>query len=229
MYKSYSLNNLNKNKNKKKKLKLILEKKNEEIHIIKDDEIWCLNCRKMTNHGLKNCPNKQIVCMNCNHRGHYKYDCYIYKNACYRCLTYGTIKYQDECELHRNVQVCGCIIRNEDKSQVLLIKGNMSKCWGFPKGASENNETLQKCAERETYEETGIKVLINEKSRKEVINGITYFYITLPNSKTVSYDDVIDKNEVCEIKWINIYDLVQNTSLSTNKSVKLFINNLCSE
>lgn len=230
MYKSHSLNSLNHhNKKKKKKLKLILEKRNEEIHIIKDDEKWCLNCRKMTDHGLKNCPHKQIVCMNCNHRGHYKYDCYIYKHACYRCLTYGKIIYQDECELHRDVSVCGCIIKNNEKNKLLLVKGKMSECWGFPKGASENKETTKQCAERETLEETGIKVLINDRNKKEVINGITYYHIQLSSDDDLYYDDVIDKNEISEIKWFNIYDLIDNNIPKLNKSVKMYINNICSE
>ena len=230
MFNQYSYKNLNiHNKKKKKKLKLILEKKNEEIHIIKDDEKWCLNCRKMTDHGLKNCPAKQIVCMNCNHRGHYKYDCYIYKNSCYRCLTYGKIIFQDECDLHRNIQVCGCIIMDKEKTKTLLIKGKMSECWGFPKGASEKNESLEDCAVRETYEETGLKVEIKKDTKKEVINGITYYHITVDDTANISYKDVPDKNEVCEIKWISLYDLVQQTLSNTNKSIKLFINNLCSE
>ena len=236
MYKSYSFSNLNNhhnhnhhNKKKKKKLKLILEKKNEEIHIIKDDEKWCLNCRKMTDHGIKNCPNKKIVCMNCNHRGHYKYDCYIYKHACYRCLSYGKVIYQDECETHRDVSVSGCIIMDANKTKILLVKGTTSECWGFPKGASENGETTIECAARETFEETGIKVHINNNSKKEIINNITYYYLTIPNNKELVYEGTVDKTEISDINWINIYDLVQHSIPNINKSVKMFISNLYSE
>jgi 8-oxo-dGTP pyrophosphatase MutT (NUDIX family) len=220
--------NITFNHNKRKKLKLILEKKNEEIHIIKDDEKWCLNCRKLADHGIKNCPNKKIVCMNCNHRGHYKYDCYIYKNACYRCLSYGKIIYQDECELHKDITVCGCIIANAENTKLLLVKGKMSECWGFPKGASEPHETLAECAVRETLEETGMEVRITEMTKKETINSITYYYITIPEDLLLSYDNVIDKNEIMEIKWFNIYDLMQHNITNINKSVKIYINNLYS-
>lgn len=245
--KSFSLTNLNGNKylNKqassnhennhkknnyyrKKKLKLILEKRNEEIHIIKDNEKWCLNCRKECDHGLRDCPYKMIVCNNCNHRGHYKYDCWIYKKACYRCLSYGKIIYQEECVEHRDIVTCGCIVINEEQTKLLLVKGVMSDCWGFPKGASEHGETLVECARRETLEETGLKVDINENTRHEKINGITYYYVTLPEYN-IDINSVIDKYEISEIKWFNIYDLEQGDIPNINKSVKLYIQNLYSE
>lgn len=220
---------LQKRKNKKLKLKLILEKKNEEIHIIKKDEKWCLNCRKISDHGIKNCPYKKIVCMNCNHKGHYKYDCYIYKNACYRCLTHGKIIYKEECLEHKNISVCGCIIMNENKDKLLLVKGSTSECWGFPKGALEKGETNMECAKRETMEETGIDVIITDDNPKEVINGITYYYVTISDENSnIKYTNVIDKSEISEIEWIPISELINNTKNKVNKSIKLYINNLYS-
>lgn len=215
------------NKNKKKKLKLILEKKNEEIHIIKDTEMWCLNCRKISDHGIKDCPNKKIVCMNCNHKGHYKYDCYIYKNACYRCLSYGKIIFKEECLKHKNANTCGCIIMNKEKTKLLLVKGVSSECWGFPKGGAEGEETSIDCAKRETMEETGISVNITDDTKKEIINGIIYYYIIIDNIK-VKQEDIIDKNEISEIRWFHISELIENNIYKTNKSVRLFINNLYS-
>lgn len=237
MLKSVSLDSslnslLQEKRNKKFKLKLILEKKNEEIHIIKKDEKWCLNCRKISDHGIKNCPNKKIVCMNCNHKGHYKYDCYIYKNACYRCLSYGRIIYKEECLEHKNISVCGCIIMNENKDKLLLVKGATSECWGFPKGALENGESNIECAKRETMEETGLDVIITKDSVKEVINGITYYNVTVSDRDTnIKYSNVIDKSEICEIKWFKISELINNNNnnkIKVNKSIKLYITNLYS-
>ena len=213
-------------KRKKKILKLILEKKNEEVHIIKNNEKWCLNCRKITDHGIKTCPNKKIVCQNCNHRGHYKYDCYIYKNACYRCLSYGKIIFHDECIEHKNVKVCGCIIMNNEKNKLLLVKGTTSECWGFPKGALENNETLIECAYRETLEETGIEVDINSESEQEIINGITYYYTYIDDKKKLDISEKIDKNEISDIKWVEIENLLDNYNMYFNKSVKIYIQNI---
>lgn len=207
----------------KKKLKLILEKKNEEIHIIKDTETWCLNCREITDHGIRDCPKKQIMCLNCKHRGHYKCDCYIYKHSCYRCLSYGKIIAQDKCLLHKNIIVCGCIIMNEKKTKTLLVKGKLSECWGFPKGALENNESLIECARRETLEETGIDFDITNATKKEVINNINYYYTTFSSSGKLNTSSV-DKNEISEIKWVRISELLKYSIPNINKSIKIFIN-----
>jgi len=211
-------------KKKKKILKLILEKKNEEVHIIKKDEKWCLNCRKSTDHGIKNCPNKKVICLNCNHKGHYKYDCYIYKNSCYRCLSYGKIIFYEECLEHKDINVCGCIIMNKQKDKLLLIKGTISECWGFPKGALENGESTIECAIRETIEETGIDVTINKDSRKEIINGITYYH-TIIDDEIILNNKNIDSNEISDIMWYYIEEL-KHSNIRVNKSIKLYMSNL---
>lgn len=52
----------------------------------------------------------------------------------------------------------GCIVTN-DKEEILLVKHHES-FWSFPKGHSEDGETLEQVAVRETLEETGYEVAI---------------------------------------------------------------------
>ena len=230
--KSKSFNNLQYSNKKieKKKLKLILEKNNEEVHIIRDTEKWCLNCRKESDHGLKECPKKKIVCLKCGHEGHYKIDCYTYKISCYRCALYGRLIHKDDCEIHKDKRTCGCIIINKKTNKILLVKDSTTKHWGFPKGGEEEKDKGSEvaCAKRETFEETGIDVNINQNTKKEIISNITYYYIEL-ESNPISYDNVINKNEISDMKWFSIHELEDNDKYLFNNSVRLYINNLFSE
>lgn len=52
----------------------------------------------------------------------------------------------------------------DGKIFVLLIKQFANKdAWGIPKGHINEGETLQECAKRETFEETGLKVEIGAR------------------------------------------------------------------
>jgi len=52
----------------------------------------------------------------------------------------------------------GVMLFNEKFDKVLVVCNAGGYIWGFPKGNKENNETLEKTAVRELYEETGIKI-----------------------------------------------------------------------
>lgn len=51
----------------------------------------------------------------------------------------------------------GCVVINND--QVLLVTNRHNGMWGLPKGHVEPGEEAKAAAERETFEETGYRVL----------------------------------------------------------------------
>ncbi|SFA90641.1 ADP-ribose pyrophosphatase YjhB, NUDIX family [Bacillus sp. cl95] len=59
-------------------------------------------------------------------------------------------------------QGCFTIVVN-GQDQILLVKRKDYPLWDFPGGRLEDNEKLEDCAIRETYEETGYKVIIEQK------------------------------------------------------------------
>jgi 8-oxo-dGTP pyrophosphatase MutT (NUDIX family) len=64
---------------------------------------------------------------------------------------------------------CGTVIfrKTRGKYAVLLIKNKYTDCWSFPKGHVEEGENEYQTAIRETYEETGIEVKIENGFRME--------------------------------------------------------------
>ncbi|MBQ3929235.1 MAG: NUDIX domain-containing protein [Clostridia bacterium] len=64
---------------------------------------------------------------------------------------------------------CGAVVYRKTASsdiKILLVKNHNGKCWTFPKGHVENNETEQQTALREIKEETGLTVKIEPNFRQ---------------------------------------------------------------
>lgn len=70
------------------------------------------------------------------------------------------------------VPVCGGIILNPRMDKVVMVKGYMSKSWGFPKGKINKDERPIDCALREVLEETGFNCgnRINEDNVIQLIS-----------------------------------------------------------
>lgn len=118
----------------------------------------------------------------------------------------GTIgKYTD----HNNIDFYLCVIGNE--------AGKL----GFPKGHLEINEKPIECAQRECYEETGIKV--------QLTGDIAY-----GNNQTVYYSHRFesmpkpnpqDLVEVREVKWISLLELLGTNFNMFNTDLKKYVKN----
>lgn len=67
---------------------------------------------------------------------------------------------------------CGAVVyrkTNRNDIKILLVKNHNGKCWTFPKGHVEQNETEQQTALREIKEETGLDVIIEPGFRQTSI------------------------------------------------------------
>ena len=69
---------------------------------------------------------------------------------------------------------CGTIIFNKTLDKVVAVLNRYSfdigeNKWGFPKGGIHKNETFVQCAQRETFEETGLIIEISTKNEAEML------------------------------------------------------------
>lgn len=118
--------------------------------------------------------------------------------------------------------------KDRTKAGVMLIRDNTQlwvtqsyhKCFGFPKGEKESDETIEECAKREFLEETGYSIddmNLSDYIATNIENIQYIFYIIhVPKSfelSTFPVDDV----EITSCGWINM-KCIENMNLS--KAIK---------
>ncbi len=107
---------------------------------------------------------------------------------------------------------CGAITWriHEGALELLLIKQFEHKeTWGIPKGHINKEETLQECALREVFEETGIRVELAERlpdchahMKKECKRVVAFLATSQDPSAQPS--SVGPESEVADVKWIAV-------------------------
>jgi 8-oxo-dGTP pyrophosphatase MutT (NUDIX family) len=100
------------------------------------------------------------------------------------------------------------ISRKNEEVKLLVVKGNGSGIYSFPKGRQNEDETVETCAIREVMEETGIQIseeeLLDKKKCK--IGKNTYFIIEV-NEDDYQIFNIKDTREVSEVSWKTIDEL----------------------
>ncbi|KAG0172120.1 hypothetical protein DFQ28_011493 [Apophysomyces sp. BC1034] len=82
-------------------------------------------------------------------------------------------------------QVAGCIVIEPRSNRILLVTSSKHQgVWVFPKGGWENDETQEQAAERETYEEAGVR----GKITKLVGNFLEYDMYDNPKNRFWLYE-----------------------------------------
>lgn len=118
----------------------------------------------------------------------------------------------------------GIVLFNNDYSKVLLVSNNYnsegtSPKLGLPKGHIEDGESSSECAEREVYEETGIKIEIPLTTRFLTVNNSKYYLFVLKNTLINKFYP-IDTNEIRDCKFVELTNL---SNLNVNKETRLLL------
>ena len=105
----------------------------------------------------------------------------------------------------------GVILFDKQLEYVLLIKNNYAENndlakYSIPKGHLEEKETRSECAEREFYEETGVKINIPQDRQSIRVNNSQYYPFYTDTTKLEKFKPV-DINEVSECKFVKIADI----------------------
>lgn len=124
----------------------------------------------------------------------------------------------------RLMKKCGIILMNTDTNQYLLVFGNKSQKWGFPKGHMENGENEQETALRELYEETGIMLNNLDTQNKVRFRNNVYFEVSLTSSNLPKEFIIHDQYEIGEMKWFTEQDILSMDLQLCNFGLKNWIN-----
>ena len=128
----------------------------------------------------------------------------------------------------KNSNRCGTIIFNTDFTKIIVILNRFSyhmgeNKWGLPKGRLNKGERYISCAERETREETGLRVKINKQAIVLQISKTSYFPFILEESCKKLFNP-IDKHEIYKVEWVSIAELQSFKDKHTNSELKRLLN-----
>ena len=122
---------------------------------------------------------------------------------------------------------CGAYV--VDNGKVLLVKHKNGEHWDFPKGHMEEGETKQETAEREVFEETGVKIKIKSNEEYKIIYKPKFNI-----QKTVIFFEAeriggILKNqesEIIELEWLEYGKALERVTFEKSKELfKKFLMN----
>ena len=108
-----------------------------------------------------------------------------------------------------NIIASSCVI---DNNKILMVQENKSDIqglWDLPGGKVKINEDIKQAAIRETLEETGYNIdldnilLIQNYITNKGVLLIIYFYATLSDSRQVEYR----KSEISNVKWFTLEEI----------------------
>jgi 8-oxo-dGTP pyrophosphatase MutT (NUDIX family) len=122
------------------------------------------------------------------------------------------------------VMKTGAYIIDPINKKILITISNNNKI-GIPKGTMIKNEDIYSAAMREIYEETGLRIYIDENTKIKKIKSYYHFFVVyIDNGSLNFFPNPIDTNEINESKWVDIKYLNENINLcNTTLRKKTFL------
>lgn len=149
---------------------------------------------------------------------------HIYSRNRYYPLAYTSSKQIESCGI-----ICRYICGNE--VYVLVVKGQIGQKWGFPKGNKLDYETEEECAMRETYEETGLLIELDESAVRVPLTRNVYFICTFysifdtqfgtrcMSPSVLEPSEHTETDEIEDVRWMTLSQLQKRRDVC-NKDLK---------
>jgi ADP-ribose pyrophosphatase len=123
----------------------------------------------------------------------------------------------------------GAVVFKEDR--VLLVRRGQppaENLWAIPGGSVEIGETLQQAAEREIWEETGIRIRATKPIytfdviERDERQGIRFHYIIIDLSADYVSGELAAGDDAVEARWISAEEI---KTLAVNKTTLTLLQN----
>ena len=89
------------------------------------------------------------------------------------------------------------------EGRICVVQGRSTGKWSFPKGHPNAGETAFQCAQRETEEETGIR--IPWQTRRPILLAVGYYYMILTHEEYTIGE--YDAREITQCRWVSLDEL----------------------
>lgn len=144
----------------------------------------------------------------------------INTNCC--TLTFSVYQYKNYFCRNKPKRKAGIIILDRICSKILLVQSNGNK-WGVPKGSIEQDETVEDCAIRELFEETGLMIRQSQLEKFIQIYSRTYYIIEHSVISTSSGSDATGIGWIC-IECLR--ELVNSNKMQITKDCEMIVQKL---
>ena len=118
---------------------------------------------------------------------------------------------------------CGAVIfRKAEDWNVLLIRHTRGRHISFPKGHVEAGETESQTAEREIWEETGLRVLVDRRFRAENRYNIrpdTQKLVVIFAAVTEQAEITPQPEEIAEAFWLPVEDAAARLTYERDRKI----------